>query len=82
MNSTNKTSVTLRKKSLAKSKKSPYLDNYHNGERWYEFLKLYLIKPVSTEDRNSNKETSNLAESIRIKRHHELLQPTKNLVIK
>lgn len=68
-----KTSVTLRKKTLAKGKKSLYLDIYHNGQRWYEFLKLYLSKGPTPFDKSSNKETINLAESLRSKRYEELI---------
>ncbi|MDO1446293.1 site-specific integrase [Rhodocytophaga aerolata] len=70
---TQKTSVTLRKKTLTKGKKSLYLDIYHNGERWYEFLKLYLTKGPTPFDKSSNKETINLAESLRSKRYEELM---------
>lgn len=59
--------VTLRKKKLKSGNYSLYLDIYHNGERNYEFLKLYLTK-----DREQNKETNLLAQKIRNKRESEL----------
>lgn len=37
-----KTPVRIRTKELSNGTKSIYLDIYHNGERRYEFLKLYL----------------------------------------
>jgi hypothetical protein len=37
-------SVKLRKKNLAGGKKSLYLDTFINGQRHYDFLKLYLLK--------------------------------------
>ncbi len=65
-------SVKLRKKQL-KGKKSFYLDIYHNGQRKYEFLKLYIIdKPKTPEIRNQNKENIKLAENISAKRQIEL----------
>jgi len=41
-------SVKLRKKNLADGKKGLYLDIYHNGQRHYDFLKLYLVKGTSS----------------------------------
>lgn len=60
--------VELRKKKLASGKDSLYLDIYHNGKRDYEFLKLYLIKASTPIDRQHNKETLKMAESLRAKR--------------
>ena len=60
-------SVKLRKRKLSDGRISLYLDIYVNGERQYDFLKLYLGK-----DRNANRETIRLAESIRAKRELEL----------
>ena len=60
-------SVKLRRRKLKSGKTSLYLDLYREGERQYEFLKLYLGK-----DRQANKETLRLAESIRAKRQLEL----------
>jgi len=65
-------SVKLRKKNV-KHKITLYLDIYFNGERKYEFLKLYLhIKPKNSIERAENKETLNLAENIRSKKELEL----------
>ena len=60
-------SVKLRRKKLADGRRSLYLDIYHNGERSYDFLKLYLGA-----DNAANKETLRLAERIRATRELEL----------
>lgn len=60
--------VKLRRRDLKSGKQSLYLDIYHEGQREYEFLKLYL----EPGDRQGNKETLRLAESIRAKRQLEL----------
>ena len=61
-------SVKLRKKKIAGGKISLYLDIYHNGQRQYEFLKLYLLKGTNTTTKAVNKETLKLAETISAKR--------------
>lgn len=61
-------SVKLRKKKLADGTISLYLDVYAKGNRHYEFLNLYL----SSKDKLTNKETQELAESIRAKRQLEI----------
>lgn len=60
-------SVKLRWKSLQDGRKSAYLDIYHNGERQYEFLKVYLSP--RDPDRREKKQ---LAESIRAKRELDM----------
>lgn len=60
--------VKLRKKKLAGGNTSLYLDIYHRGKRHYEFLGIYLTK-----NKTFNKDTLNLAESIRAKRQLELI---------
>ena len=54
-------SVKLRKKNLADGKKGLYLDIYHNGQRHYDFLKLYLEKGTSNRIVAANRETLELA---------------------
>ena len=52
---------------------SLYLDYYHKGKRQYEYLRLYLTsKPRTPEERNQNKKTKELAETIRAKRQLEI----------
>jgi len=65
-------SIQLRKKACAGGKKSLYLDIYHNNERHYEFLKIYLSKAITPQQTQSNKEALQLAESIRAKRELDL----------
>ena len=43
--------VRIRSKKLADGSKSIYLDLYVNGNRGYEFLKLYLIPEKSRADK-------------------------------
>lgn len=64
--------VTLRKRQQG-GKISLYLDYYHKGERKKEYLKLYLDPdPKSMIDKDLNKRTLQLAESIRAKRMIEI----------
>ncbi|MDR3594280.1 tyrosine-type recombinase/integrase [Clostridium sp.] len=59
--------IFLRKKRLQDGSDSLYLDIYKDGQRSYEFLKLYLKK-----GHPNNKETILLAENIKAKRLMEL----------
>ena len=61
-------SVKLRRRELKSGKVSLYLDVYHEGQRNYEFLKLYLLPG----EKEHNKETLRLAENIRAKRQLEI----------
>ena len=54
-------SIKLRKKNLAGGKKSLYLDTFINGQRHYDFLKLYLEKGTSSRIVAANRETLELA---------------------
>lgn len=60
-------SVTLREKKLNDDRISLYLDIYHNGQRKYEFLNIYLGK-----EKEVNKENMRVADSIRAKREIEI----------
>ncbi|MDE6648303.1 MAG: site-specific integrase [Muribaculaceae bacterium] len=60
--------IKLRFKSLANGNLSLYLDYYHDGKREYEFLKLYLIPEVTTEDKVANANTLNAANAIKARR--------------
>ncbi len=61
--------VALRKKKLALSRESLYLDIYHHGKRSYEFLELYF-EPRQTRDERD--EVRRIAERIRSRRQIEL----------
>ncbi len=66
-------SVKLRKRNNADGSTSLLLDIYHNGKRYYEFLKeLKLIKPANLIDRQHNKENLQQAQDIAVKRAQEL----------
>ena len=62
--------VKLRKRKLKNGNLSLYLDIYFNGVRKYEFLKLYLSPNKA--DREKNKQTLQLANSIKAKRIVEI----------
>lgn len=69
---TKKEPVKLREKVLANGNISLYLDIYRNGKREYEFLKLYLIKERTPQDRKQNEQTLLTAQAIRSKRQIEI----------
>ena len=60
--------VKLRKRKTRTGLYSLYLDTYANGKRTYEYLRLYLVPEKTREDKRKNKETLQLAETIRAKR--------------
>lgn len=64
--------VRLRQKKLANGNKSLYLDIYIDGARRYEFLKLYLIPEKTKADKDRNRETLALANSIKAQRIVEI----------
>lgn len=68
----NKESIRLRQRKLATGNTSLYLDIYRNGVRQYEYLKLYLIPERTRADKDTNKQTLQLAEAIKAKRTVEL----------
>lgn len=64
--------VTLRERTKA-GQISLYLDYYHRGKRQYEYLRLYLFaSPRTTVERAHNKQTRQLAETIKAKRYLEI----------
>lgn len=64
--------VKVRKKTLSNGTVSLYLDLYYNKHREYEFLKLYLIPEKCKTDRDRNKETMALANTIKAQRIIEI----------
>jgi len=71
-------SVELRTKPLKGGKKSLYLDIYQNGNRSYEFLKIYLLpediknREQRAKNKAENKENTKIAENIKAKRQIEV----------
>ena len=64
--------IRLRRRTTPSGRQSLYLDIYINGKRTYEYLKLYIDPERTREDRDRNRETLQLAESIKAKRMVEL----------
>lgn len=64
--------IRIRQKNLANGNISLYLDIYRDGKRVYEFLKLYLIPERTKEDKEANRQTMQLANSIKAKRIVEI----------
>lgn len=64
--------IRLREKALNDGGSSLYLDIYIDGKRSYEFLKLYLVKERTKEDRARNEQTMRLAEAVKSQRVVEL----------
>lgn len=64
--------IRLRKRKMATGNISLYLDIYIDGQRTYEYLKLYLVPEKTKADKEKNRETLQLAEAIRAKRIVEL----------
>jgi len=69
---TKKQIVRLREKKISNGNKSLFLDITWNGKRSKEYLKMYIVPPKTTVDRELNKQTLTLAENIRAKRQSEL----------
>ena len=67
-----KEAVRLRTKPIKNGNQSLYLDIYHQGQRKYEFLRLYLIPERNAEDRRRNRHTLQMAHDIRNRRLVEL----------
>lgn len=64
--------IKVRQKPLQNGNISLYLDIYRDGKRTYEFLKLYLIPERTKEDKETNRQTMQLANSIKSKRIVEM----------
>lgn len=63
-----RSSITLRQRTLPSGRTTLYLDIIRNGRRKVESLKLFLVPETSRADKQKNKETMKLAEAIRAKR--------------
>lgn len=64
--------IKVRQKPLQNGNISLYLDIYRDGKRSYEFLKFYLIPERTREDKEKNRQTMQLANSIKSKRIVEM----------
>lgn len=60
--------VKIRQRKLKNGNISLYLDIYYDGERVYEFLKLYLVQEKTKDDKLRNRQTLKLATAIKSKR--------------
>lgn len=69
----NKESVKLRRRLMPSGNTSLYLDIYRRGVRRLEYLRLYLIPERNRADKEKNRQTLQLAEAIRSKRHMEVI---------
>lgn len=69
---TSKEPIRLRKRKTPTGNISLYLDIYLNGQRSYEYLKMYLIPERTRADKAKNQEILQLAEAIKAKRIVEL----------
>jgi len=86
---TKKNNIVLREKELASGNISLYLDIYRDGQRSYEFLKLYINpKARNPIDKEQNRTNYELANRIRTDRENELnnlafdyIPPTKKKVL-
>lgn len=69
-------SVKLRSKKLADGRKSLYLDIYHEGERFYEFLKNHYLyeKPKGNIEKEHNRVVLEKARIIRNDKETEILK--------
>jgi len=64
--------IKLRTKQLANGNQSLYLDYYTDGQRQYEFLKLYLIPEKTPINKSTNVQTLELANAIKAQKIVEL----------
>lgn len=70
--------VRLRMKALTNGNYSLYLDMYRNGQRSYEYLKMYLIPETDNNARRQNRAILAAANAIKTKRNIELANQDSN----
>jgi integrase len=64
--------VRMRFKQLGNGNQSIYLDIYMDGKRVYDFLKLYIVPELTKSDKESNRQTLELANTIKAQKIVEL----------
>ncbi len=74
--------IRLRFKALANGNKSIYLDTYKDGQRSYEFLKLYLIPETDANSKAQNANTLQAANAIKAQRVIDLANNKANITAK
>ena len=74
--------VYLRKKKLAGGRQSYYLDIWHGEKRYYEFLKLYVTRARTPQEKDNNERIKELAENIRAKRELDLISSDHDYIPK
>jgi integrase len=74
--------IRLRTKKLANGNQSLYLDFYREGQRQYEFLKLYLIPEKSPIDKSTNAQTLELANAVKAQKIVELQNTAHGFSVK
>ncbi len=60
--------IKLRHRVLKNGSRSLYLDIYVDGQRTYEYLKLYLIPEKTKRDKEQNRQTMMVAEAVKAQR--------------
>ena len=71
--------IRIRFKSLANGNLSIYLDQYKDGKRSYEFLKLYLVPEVNETAKTQNANTMQAANAIKAQRLIEIANDAAGL---
>jgi len=74
--------IKLRTKQLANGNQSLYLDFYKDGQRQYEFLKLYLVPETAANGKEVNDETLRLANAVKAQKIVELQNTAHGFSVK
>ena len=74
--------IKLRTKPLTNGKQSIYLDYYKDGQRQYEFLKLYLVPEKTPINKSTNAQTLELANAVKAQKIVELQNSAHGFSVK
>jgi integrase len=74
--------IKLRTKQLANGNQSIYLDYYKDGQRQYEFLKLYLVPEKTPIDKSTNAQKLELANAVKSQKIVELQNTAHGFTVK